>query len=156
MGERHPSRNEFLSFAREVEPRLRIALVAAHGPQRGLEAAADALAFAWEHWDRVAGTRNPAGYLYRVAQRRVWRTRRDVPLMREVPVQDSHWVEPGLDGALDHLSRMQRTVVVLIDGFDWTHQEVAELLGVQRSTVQKHRERGLARLRRDLGVVVDV
>jgi len=51
---------------------------------------------------------------------------------------------------------MQRTAVVLIDGFDWTHQEVADQLGVRRSTVQKHRERGLARLRRELGVRADV
>ena len=155
MPTRHPSRAEFLSFAREVEPRLRIALVAACGPQRGLEAATDALEFAWEHWDRVDGVANPAGYLYRAAQRRTWRTRRDVPLVREVPVDQSPWVEPGLNGALDHLSKMQRTAVVLIDGFDWTHQEVADQLGVRRSTIQKHRERGLARLRRDLGVRVD-
>jgi len=64
MAKRHPSRDEFLSFAREVEPRLRFALVAACGPQRGVEAATDALAFAWEPRDRVGGVANPAGYLY--------------------------------------------------------------------------------------------
>ncbi len=153
MATRHPSREEFLPFAK---PQLRIALVAAFGPQRGLEAATDALAYAWEHWDRVRAAANPAGYLYRVAERRAGRIRRDVPLVREVPVDDPPWIEPGLDGSLDHLSKMQRTAVVLIDGFDWTYQEVADLLGVRRSTVQKHRERGLVRLRRDLGVKVDV
>ena len=29
---------------------------------------AEALAWAWENWERVQGLTNPAGYLYRVAQ----------------------------------------------------------------------------------------
>jgi DNA-directed RNA polymerase specialized sigma24 family protein len=45
---------------------------------------------------------------------------------------------------------------VMVEGFGWTHHEMAEFLGVGRSTVQKHLERGLARLRRDLGATTDV
>jgi DNA-directed RNA polymerase specialized sigma24 family protein len=45
----------FPAFFAETEPRLRRALVAAYGPQRGREAAAEALAYAWQHWDRVGG-----------------------------------------------------------------------------------------------------
>jgi hypothetical protein len=47
---------EFSVFFREVEPRLRHALVASCGFEAGREAAADALAYAWEHWDRVQET----------------------------------------------------------------------------------------------------
>jgi hypothetical protein len=40
-------------FARIAEPRLRLALGAAYGFDLAQEATADALAFAWEHRDRV-------------------------------------------------------------------------------------------------------
>lgn len=58
----------FTSFCTEVEPRLRRALVAAYGPDLGSDAAADAFAWAWEHFDRVDDMANPAGYLWRVGQ----------------------------------------------------------------------------------------
>jgi RNA polymerase sigma-70 factor (ECF subfamily) len=62
------------------------------------------------------------------------------------------WVEPGLPNALNKLSARQRQVVVLIHGFEYTHQEVADLLGISRSSIQNHVERGLARLRSELEV----
>ena len=57
---------------------------------------------------------------------------------------DMHYVEQG-----------QGPLVVLCHGFQWTHQEVAELLELSRSTVQNHVERGLAHLRRALEVDTD-
>lgn len=158
MAVQTPTRSTFTAFARDVEPRLRFALVAACGTQRGVDATVDALEWAWEHWDRIETAHNPAGYLYRVARRRAFRDPgRTIPLRREPPPgDDKPWVEPGLDGALARLSSKQRLVVVLVEGFGWTHQEMAEFLGVGRSTVQKHLERGLARLRRELGVRSDV
>jgi DNA-directed RNA polymerase specialized sigma24 family protein len=45
-------------------------------------------------------------------------------------------------------------VVVLIHGFDYTLREVADLTGVKITTVQNHLERGLRRLRDQLGVEV--
>jgi RNA polymerase sigma-70 factor (ECF subfamily) len=142
---------EFSVFFREVEPRLRHALVASCGFEAGREAAADALAYAWEHWDRVGGMENPAGYLYRVGCSSARRQRRrgalDQPLERVGP-----WVEPALDGALDRLTTRQRTAVVLLHTFEWTHAEVADLLGVSVPTVQKHASRGLQKLRHALGV----
>lgn len=153
-----PSRIAFTTFAHEVEPRLRYALVAACGTQRGVEATIDALEWAWEHWDKIEHAGNPAGYLYRVARRRAMRDpSRTLPLLREpVSGDDKPWIEPGLNRALGRLSTKQRLVVVMVEAFGWTHQEMAEFLGVGRSTVQKHLERGLARLRRDLGVESDV
>ena len=77
--------------------------------------------------------------------------------MAPLPVDDSEpRVEPGLLVSLGRLSRSQRVAVVLVAGFEWTQQEVADLLGVSRSTVQKHLSRGLGRLRDDLGVSSDV
>jgi len=54
----------FTDFYRDVEPRLRRALVAAFGVDIGAESAAEALAFVWENWERVGKMPNPAGYLY--------------------------------------------------------------------------------------------
>jgi hypothetical protein len=42
-------RPEFEAFVHDVEPRLRRALVAAYGFERGREATADALSWSWEH-----------------------------------------------------------------------------------------------------------
>src|SRR6476661_1295562 len=54
---------EFADFVASAEPRLRVALRAAFGFDVGEEATAEALAFAWEHWDRVQGSANPIGYM---------------------------------------------------------------------------------------------
>lgn len=52
------------------KPRLRRALVAAYGSERGRDAVAEALAFAWERWPEVETMTNAASYLYRVGQSR--------------------------------------------------------------------------------------
>ena len=141
----------FEAFYRDAEPRLRRALVAALGPEPGREAAAEALAYACEHWERVRGMDKPVGYLYRVGQTRSRSGREPVgfPVPAEVGMP---WVEPGLAGALAALSEHQRVAVVLAHGFGWTHREVGDVLGVAPSTVQNHVERGLANLRAALEV----
>ena len=58
----------FRAFVLEVEPRLHAAFVAVYGYERGREATAEALAYAWEHWSELRGMPNPAGHLYRVGQ----------------------------------------------------------------------------------------
>ena len=58
----------FTEFVREREPRLKVALCAAYGEDLGMEATAEALAFAWEHWERVSGKANPAGYIFGVGR----------------------------------------------------------------------------------------
>ena len=47
---------------------LHRALVARNGLDRGADAAAAAMAWAWEHRDELAAIDNPIGYLYRVGQ----------------------------------------------------------------------------------------
>jgi DNA-directed RNA polymerase specialized sigma24 family protein len=70
----------FEAFFRETEPKLRRALVAAYGFEEGRDAAAEALAYAWEHWERLRDVTNLPGYLFRVAQSR--RRRRRLPVRR--------------------------------------------------------------------------
>src|SRR5215831_4708514 len=135
----------FEAFFRENEPKLRHALVAAYGFEDGRDAAAEALAYAWEHWERLRDITNLPGYLFRVAQSR--RRRRRIPVIWDSPGWAEHRFEPGLPGALASLSQRQRLAVVLVHGYGCTLREVAELTGVRQTTVQNHLERGLARLR---------
>jgi DNA-directed RNA polymerase specialized sigma24 family protein len=145
----------FEAFVLATEPPLRRALVAAYGYEDGREAAAEALAYAWEHWTRVRTMPNAAGYLFRVAQSSVSRGRRwgrrPEPLLT-LPPGAEHQFEPGLPGALAGLSQRQRIAVVLVHGFGYTLREVADLTGIKVTTVQNHLERGLRRLRDRLGV----
>lgn len=144
----------FTEFVSDVESRLRQALTAALGPEVGREAAAEALAYGWEHWDRIAGMDNSVGYLYRVGQRkgRRMRSRRGV-VFPPVAVERLPWVEPGLPVAMRRLPARQRIVVLLLFGYEWSMSEVAELLGVTKATVQSHSDRALVSLRRTLGAV---
>lgn len=143
--------DDFTEFFKTAEPRLRLALCSAFGIDVGQEASAEALAFAWEHWDRVRNASNPTGYLYGRNKAR-GSLRRRPPVLPPVPPGGLPWIEPCLPTALARLSERQRTVVMLLYSFDWTMGEVAEFLGMAKGTVQLHARRGLAKLRRDLGV----
>jgi RNA polymerase sigma factor (sigma-70 family) len=145
-----PATLAFEAFVRASEPRLRRALVAAYGPEQGRDAAAEALAYAFEHWDRLRDMTNLPGYLYRVGQTRGRRRKRQ-PVLHQTADWSEHRVEPGLPGALAALTQRQRVAVVLVHGYGYTLREVAELTGLRRTSVQNHAERGLARLRAALG-----
>ena len=144
----------FETFAKTAEPRLRFALVARYGVETGTEATIDALTYGWRHWDRVGVMANPIGYLYRVGRNRAVRLlpRHGKPRFPEAEPEREPWVEPGLPTALGRLSSRQRQAVVLVHAFEWTHEEVANLLGVRPTTVQNHVERGLTKLRGALKV----
>jgi RNA polymerase sigma-70 factor (ECF subfamily) len=144
----------FCEFVGAVEPRLRRALVAAYGSEIGRDAAADALAWAWQHWDRVRVMDNPGGYLWRVGQTAVRRTtrrqRREVANDRLIELELVHdrerHVEPALAGALAALSPQQRAAVVLVHGHGYSLSEAADSLGCSISTLRNHVARALRRL----------
>lgn len=148
----------FDELVASVEAPLRRALVAAYGPDLGGEATADALAYAWEHLERLCAMDNPAGYLWRVGQtsvRRMTRRRwREQPWpgpaadRRTSPAADLG--DPGLQAALSRLTLHQRVAVVLVHGFAYTLAEAAAVLGCSVSSLRNHLDRGLTRLRHDL------
>lgn len=142
----------FEEFAERVSPRLKAALVAAVGIDRAPDAAAEALEYVWENWDRVSNMENPAGYLYRIAVNRGRRWRPLRPLLPSPASGEMPWVEPGLNKALSRLSEKQRVAVLLVHSFGWTQEEVAGLLDISRATVQTHLDRGMRRLRASMGV----
>jgi RNA polymerase sigma factor (sigma-70 family) len=148
----------FSAFMQDAEPRLRRALVAHYGPDVGRDAAAEALAYAWMHWGRVREMVNPVGYVFRIGQNQAKRRlkatrRREVALPIDPPADTAEpWCEPGLGRALRRLSAQQRGAVILVKGYGWTYEEAARAMQVRRSTVEKHVTRGMAKLRRSLGV----
>ena len=143
--------DEFTEFVREHEPRLRQALVAARGTQVGRDAACDALAYGWEHWDRIRVLDNPIGYLYRVGLRNKQLSPRRSPLFDGVAPRIPQ-VEPQLLEAVGGLPQRQRKVLVLVHCFQWSLGDVAEVSGVGKTTVQNHIERAMTSLREALGV----
>ncbi len=146
----------FTAFARDAGEQVRRALIAMYGPELGAEATAEALAYGWEHWAKVAEMDNPAGYLYKVGHNKARRilARKRPPLPAVEASTGEAWVEPGLPQSLEGLTGKQRAAVVLIHGYGLSYQDVSELLGGSRSTVQQHLERGMRHLREDLGVDV--
>ncbi|MEZ5245576.1 MAG: sigma-70 family RNA polymerase sigma factor [Acidimicrobiales bacterium] len=141
---------EFDVFVTRVQPQLERAL-AGHLPAPMVgDAVAEALAYAWEHRDRVLPMTNPAGYLYRVAQSRSRRRRQGLlPWTSDDAIPD---IEPGLPAALARLSPKQSQAIWLVHAAGMTHVEAGEAMGISASTVANHLERGMIRLRTELGV----
>lgn len=145
----------FEEFSRRDSTRLRAALVAAYGPDVGADATAEALAYGFEHWDRVGAMENPAGYLYRVGQTEARRQFRPSGYMPVVAAAGLPAFEPGLAPALESLSEPQRVSVVTVHALGWTLREAAELLDVDVSTVRTHIARAMSKLRTALEVTLD-
>lgn len=139
-------------FVEDVRPRLLRALLGAVGARDASDATAEAIAYAFEHWDRVSMMDNPAGYLFRVGQSSVRRRREPLlPSPEAVGVPD---VEPALVPALLALPDTQRTAVWLVHACGWRYAEVAAAMDTSVSMVGNHVRRGLDALRFRLGVRV--
>jgi len=138
--------------------RVRRALVAYYGSEIGNEAADDAMALAWERWADLGSMIDPAGYVFRIGQTKAqrhlrWRNRRAL-----FPVPDVGAAAADIAAAVDLLNALarlrpdQRTAVMLVKSFGYTHLEVSELLGVSASVVNNLVHRAVVRLRSILEV----
>ena len=144
----------FDSFVARDGERLRRALVATYGVEVGCDVWAEALAWAWEHWERVEGMDQPVGYLFRVGQsasRRHRRWARPLALAPERSIPDAGDSGAELAEALARLTPRQRTVAVLVHGYGWSYGEVAEATAVSVASVRNDLHRAMKRLRRELG-----
>ncbi len=149
-------RTQFDRLVLPLRDQLRRALVAQFGIEIGSDVAAEALAWAWEHIDRVSAMSNPAGFLFRVGQSAARRHRRWQRGRARFPAE-AKWVAvnaPDLDreviNALKKLKPNQRVAVLLIKGYEFSYRDVSDLLGVSEAAVTNHLHRGLAQLRRAL------
>lgn len=136
-----------------IDRPLRQALVGALGVHRGDDAHAAALAWAWEHQDRIAGLASPIGYLYKVGRSAVRYRRKRLPVTYAEPavVDGVPEFEPALASALAGLPERQRVATFLVVGCGWPAAEVGRLIGISESTVRAHAARGVATLREALG-----
>lgn len=142
--------SDFEEFVRLAEPKLRRAFVACCGIDGAPDATAEALAYGWQHWDRLRAMDNTLGYLYRVGRSRTRPRRRlamPSPVLLELPE-----VEPALIAALLELPDTQRTAVWLVHACQWRYKEVAEAMQVSVTAVGTHVSRALQRLRVQLEV----
>lgn len=135
----------------EVAATVRRLLVARNGLERGCDAAAEAVAWGWEHLDQLATIANPVGYLYRVGQsslRRGYRLDRlRVELLPDYAMTDAPRLDQGLFEALAGLTPDQRVAVVMVHMYGYSYRDVAEFIGVTDAAVTNYVHRGLARLR---------
>lgn len=146
----------FAAFVGPATVTLRRALVARNGIADGCEAAAEAIAWAWEHRDEVAAMSNPLGYLYRVGQSSLERDHRlrrlRVDFFPEpIAYDDPDFDEELFDGLLQ-LTPDQRTAVVMVHMYSFSYREVADLMDVSESAVTNYVHRGLKRLRQLLEI----
>jgi RNA polymerase sigma factor (sigma-70 family) len=143
----------FTRFVDEHGVRLRRILTARYGVETGGDIYADALAWAWQHWDRLEPMDNPVGYLYRVAQssarpHRRWLQRNSFPA--RMPERWHVDEDNALFQSLGTLTEAQRVSVLMVHGYNWSYSEVAEVLGCSVASVTNHVHRGLTALRRQL------
>ena len=116
----------------------------------------DVSEYAWRHWNKVTRMSNPSGWLYRVGQSRARRYFRRPKRLPEPRSQTDPLVEPGLPRALESLSDAQRVAVLLTQAFGYPVREAAAIVGVSASTIQQNTQRGLDKLRAEIGVFSDV
>lgn len=120
--------------------------------QLASDAAAEAMARAYQRWDDVGRYANPSGWVYRVGLN--WARSRRRKLLREIfrsespetaapPAPDT---DPRLGQALAQLPIEQRSVVVCRYLLDWSEFQTAEALEIAPGTVKSRLSRGLDRL----------
>lgn len=134
-----------------VRARLLPVLRAKWGIEVGSDLASEVEEYAWAHTDRLLRMSNPLGYLYRVSQSRArryvrWSRRTTFPSRFPDVVHE----DPIMHDVMQLLSALtpdQRACVLLVHGFGWSYDEVADLLNMRRTSVNNHVHRGLARLR---------
>lgn len=136
-----------------VAPLVRRALVARYGTEVGGDAAADAIAWGWEHGQTISSMANPGGYLYRVGQTSARRAHRR--LSRSAFPVEPVWIDaPDLPGdlfdALHRLKADQRVAVLMVHGHGFSYRETADVLETTEASVRNHVHRGMRRLRVDL------
>jgi DNA-directed RNA polymerase specialized sigma24 family protein len=141
----------FEDFIADAGVRLRRALVARYGVELGVEACAEATAWAWANRERLLAMANPVGYLFRVGQTAVrthtrWQRAPLYPV--DVGPVELSVPDTGLATALAALTPDQRMAVMLVHAHGYRYAEAAELLDIPVSTLKNHLHRGAKRLRR--------
>jgi DNA-directed RNA polymerase specialized sigma24 family protein len=140
----HSEPAEFEPWYRREYPRVLATLVLAVGDgDLGREAADEAFARALARWPSVSRMESPAGWTYRVAlnlvRRSVRRKAAERRLLHLGRPRELSVPAPAVElwHVVRELPRRQREVVVLRHLLDLREREIAEVLGIRRSTVSQ-------------------
>lgn len=131
----------FEPWYRVQHPRVLAALtVMAGDAEVAADVAAEALALAYERWDRVAVMESPGGWLQRVAVNAMRRRLRRAGLERRLIRRNRDPVPPPelateVWDAVRRLPRQQRTAIALRYLLDLPQAEIADVMGVAPGTV---------------------
>ena len=156
---------DFEQFYREVFTRLAQALFLLTGdPTEAEDLAQEALARAFERWDRVGTMESPVGYVFRSAlnlhrkrlrRAAVWARvsgRATQPAREDRDPATVIEVRNEVLGALGSLSPEQREAVLLIEWMGLSTEEAAAALGIEPVSVRARVYRARVALRRRLEV----
>jgi RNA polymerase sigma factor (sigma-70 family) len=150
----------FESFFEQEYGRLFRAMWLTTGSRwEGEDLAQEAMARAYERWDRVVETRSPAAYVYVIAlnlHRR--RLRRALLALRSFggnpfpadAIKDAEMRNDVL-GAIGRLPRQQREALVLVEWVGLTPDEAGEILGIAGVSVRGRLHRARTTLKSELG-----
>ena len=136
---------EFESFFRTESHRLGTALYLVTGDAAEAEdLVQEAMARAYERWDRVGRMETPAGYVFRIAlnlhRRRQRRAKLQAALVRPpgLAPDPSQIAEAHAEAlrVLAMLSSEQREAVVLVEWLGLSTEEAGRLLGIQPESVR--------------------
>ena len=137
-------------------PVFRALLVGIQNRAGAEDAAAEAFARAFEHWEVVAAHPNPRAWLMRTAWNyyksswRSWEGRRAPELVEPTPTPEP-WVDVDVVRAIAKLPAGQREVIALRAFVDLTPTEIADVLGQAVGTVRSQLSRARVALREALG-----
>jgi len=152
-----PTTQTFETFCTVEGERLAKALaLALDNRELGRDAAAEAMARAWERWSTVGDYDNVAGWTYRVGlnwgRSRLRRRRREVTSV--LAPEESH-TDPTYDDtittAMARLSTDHRAIIVGRFYLDWSEAELADALQIPTGTAKSRLSRALEQLEHQLG-----
>jgi RNA polymerase sigma-70 factor (ECF subfamily) len=137
-------------------------------PHLASDVAQEALIRAWRALPRFRGDARLSTWLYRITVNTAWTHKKRAARQRTLSIDEqfglaapydaSHPEVAGetlelrgrLRAALDLLPPSQRNVVVLKDVYGWSHNEIAETLGISVTAAKVRLHRARARLAREL------
>jgi RNA polymerase sigma factor (sigma-70 family) len=156
MGSEQAVEERFVAAFERLYPRaLRVAYRVVGDVCGAEDVAAEALARAYAHWERIELLPWIDGWVLRVtANLALDVARRRRPLLdlpRVVESEDAIATRLAMVAALHRLPRRQREAVALHYLAGLSDDEVAGALGIATGTVKSHVHRGLVALRRSMG-----
>jgi RNA polymerase sigma-70 factor (ECF subfamily) len=149
-------RLEFEEFFRAEYPGLvRAFYVLTADRVEAEELAQEAMARAYERWERVGAMKSPAGYLYRTGvnlnrhrlRHLAVRARRLLAMARDAPSEQMPGVRREIAEAIASLSRGQREAFMLVEWLGLNAEEASRVLGIAPGSVRSRVHRAKVALR---------